>query len=275
MKNKNKRAMYLLLPGLLFLAAFMLVPITLTIASTFVQDGKLTLEGYLHFFRDGYFNRILLTTLRVSVVTTLVCMLLGYPAAYYISRASARKKSLLLALSIFPLLTSPVVRSFSWMIILGKKGLINSFLVNTGLIGKPLDILYTPTAMMIGLVHLFLPLIIITLLGVMENLDHELVRAARSLGASPFAAFRKITFPLTVPGLIIGGILVFVGSLTAYTTPALLGGKERVVSTFLYQNAMTLNDWQSASVIAVIMIVITFVVVGLMNVWANRLNPKG
>lgn len=128
---------------------------------------------------------------------------------------------------------------------------------------------------MIGLVHLFLPLIIITLLGVMENLDHELVRAARSLGASPFAAFRKITFPLTVPGLIIGGILVFVGSLTAYTTPALLGGKERVVSTFLYQNAMTLNDWQSASVIAVIMIVITFVVVGLMNVWANRLNPKG
>lgn len=118
----NKKALYLLLPGLLFLAAFMLVPITLTIASTFVQDGKLTLEGYLHFFRDGYFNRILLTTLRVSVVTTLVCMLLGYPAAYYISRSSARKKSILLALSIFPLLTSPVVRSFSWMIILGKKG---------------------------------------------------------------------------------------------------------------------------------------------------------
>lgn len=271
----NKRVLLLLLPGLLFLAVFMLVPITLTIASTFVQDGKLTLEGYLYFFRDGYFNRILLTTLRVSVVTTLVCMVLGYPAAYYISRASARKKSLLLALSIFPLLTSPVVRSFSWMIILGKKGLINSFLVNTGLIAKPLDILYTPTAMMIGLVHLFLPLIIITLLGVMENLDHELVRAARSLGASPFAAFRKITFPLTVPGLIIGGILVFVGSLTAYTTPALLGGKERVVSTFLYQNAMTLNDWQAASVIAVIMIVITFVVVGLMNAWANRLYPKG
>jgi putative spermidine/putrescine transport system permease protein len=103
----NKRAIYLLLPGLLFLAAFMLVPITLTIASTFVQDGKLTLEGYLHFFRDGYFNRILLTTLRVSVVTTLVCMLLGYPAAYYISRTSARKKSLLLALSIFPLYDYP------------------------------------------------------------------------------------------------------------------------------------------------------------------------
>ncbi|MFC3745980.1 MULTISPECIES: ABC transporter permease [Paenibacillus] len=272
----NKRYLYLLLlPGFLFLAAFMLIPIILTIVSTFMPDGSLTLEGYMTFFRDGYFNKILLTTLRVSVVTTLVCVVLGYPAAYYISRAGIRKKSILLALSIFPLLTSPVVRSFSWMIILGKKGLLNTFLMNIGLIQKPLEILYTPVAMMVGLVHLFLPLIIITLLGVMENLDYELVRAARSLGASSFTAFRKIIFPLTVPGLIIGSILVFVGSLTAYTTPALLGGKERVVATFLYQNAMTLNDWQAASVIAVIMIVITFVVVGLMNAWANRLNPKG
>lgn len=272
----NKRYIaLLLLPGLLFLTAFMLVPITLTVASTFVQDGKLTLEGYLHFFRDGFFNKILLTTLRVSVFTTLLCVLLGYPAAYYISQAGIRKKSVLLALSIFPLLTSPVVRSFSWMIILGKKGLLNTFLIDIGLLSKPLTILYTPTAMIIGLVHLFMPLVIITLLGVMENLDHELVRAARSLGASPFTAFRKIIFPLTMPGLIIGSILVFVGSLTAYTTPALLGGKERVVSTFLYQNAMTLNDWGAASVIAVIMIVITFVVVALMNKWAARLNPKG
>lgn len=271
----NKRyAYFLLLPGLAFLTLFMLVPITLTVASTFVQEGALTLEGYLRFFRDGFFNRILLTTLRVSVLTTVLCVLLGYPAAYYISRAGIRKKSLLLALSIFPLLTSPVVRSFSWMIILGKKGLLNSLLVSTGLIAEPLTILYTPTAMIIGLVHLFLPLVIITLLGVMENIDYELVRAARSLGASPFTAFRRIVFPLTMPGLMIGSILVFVGSLTAYTTPALLGGKERVVSTFLYQNAMTLNDWQAASVIAVIMMAITFIVVALMNKWAARLNPK-
>lgn len=271
----NKRyAYFLLLPGLAFLTLFMLVPITLTVASTFVQEGALTLEGYLRFFRDGFFNRILLTTLRVSVLTTVLCVLLGYPAAYYISRAGVRRKSLLLALSIFPLLTSPVVRSFSWMIILGKKGLLNSLLVSTGLIAEPLTILYTPTAMIIGLVHLFLPLVIITLLGVMENIDYELVRAARSLGASPFTAFRRIVFPLTMPGLMIGSILVFVGSLTAYTTPALLGGKERVVSTFLYQNAMTLNDWQAASVIAVIMMAITFIVVALMNKWAARLNPK-
>jgi putative spermidine/putrescine transport system permease protein len=158
---------------------------------------------------------------------------------------------------------------------LGKKGLLNNSLMALGFIREPLDILYTPTAMMIGLIHLFAPLIIITLVGVMENIDPDLVKAAESLGAGRLTAFRKVIVPLSIPGFIIGGILVFVGSLTAYTTPALLGGKQRVLSTLLYQNAITLNDWQAASVIATIMMVITFVIVGLMNKLAHKLNPKG
>jgi putative spermidine/putrescine transport system permease protein len=128
---------------------------------------------------------------------------------------------------------------------------------------------------MIGLIHLFLPLIIITLVGVMENIDGDLVKAAESLGANRFVAFCKVVIPLSVPGLIIGGILVFVGSLTAYTTPALLGGKQQVISTFLYQNAITLNDWYLASVVATIMMVITFIIIAVMNKLANKLNPKG
>lgn len=266
---------WLLLPGLLFLMVFMIIPIVLTIGSTFVQDSSFSLEGYLHFFKDPYFLKILLTTLQVSVITTLLCIVMGFPTAYYISQKAPRRKGILLALAIFPLLTSPVVRSFSWMVILGRKGLLNNTLISLGIVDKPLEILYTPAAMVIGLVHLFLPLMIISLVGVLENIDHDLIRAAQSLGASRIAAFRKIVFPLAVPGLIIGGILVFVGSLTAYTTPALLGGKQRVIATFLYQNAMTLNDWYLASVIATIMIVITFLVIGLVNKGAARLNPKG
>ncbi|MNW29049.1 Putrescine transport system permease protein PotH [compost metagenome] len=266
---------WLLLPGLLFLMVFMIIPIVLTIGSTFVQDSSFSLEGYLHFFKDPYFLKILLTTLQVSVITTLLCIVMGFPTAYYISQKAPRRKGILLALAIFPLLTSPVVRSFSWMVILGRKGLLNNTLMSLGIVDKPLEILYTPAAMVIGLVHLFLPLMIISLVGVLENIDHDLIRAAQSLGASRIAAFRKIVFPLAVPGLIIGGILVFVGSLTAYTTPALLGGKQRVIATFLYQNAMTLNDWYLASVIATIMIVITFLVIGLVNKGAARLNPKG
>lgn len=272
----RKTGLYLLLlPGVLFLMLFMVIPIVMTIASTFYQDGSFTIQGYLQFLTDAYFLKIMLTTLQVSLVTTIACVLIGFPAAYYISKLGPRKKGILLALAIFPLLTSSVVRSFSWMIILGKKGLLNSSLLAIGLIDKPLEILYTPTAMMIGLIHLFLPLIIITLVGVMENIDPDLLKAAEGLGASKLTAFWKVIVPLSVPGLIIGSILVFVGSLTAYTTPALLGGKQRVISTFLYQNAITLNDWHLASVIATIMIVITFVVIYFMNKLATKLNPKG
>ncbi|MCL6573789.1 MAG: ABC transporter permease, partial [Bacillus sp. (in: Bacteria)] len=238
-------------------------------------ENTFTLKGYLDFFNDKYFLAILLTTLRVSIMTTLVCILLGFPAAYYISKLGTRKKAIFLLFAIFPLLTSPVVRSFAWMVIIGRNGVVNKVLMGTGLIDEPLNILYTPAAIMIGLVHLFLPLIIVTLVGVMENIEADLLTAAESLGASRMAVFSKIVVPLCVPGLVIGSILVFVGSFTAYTTPALLGGKQRVISTFLYQNAMTLNDWQVASIVATIMIAVTLLIISMMNLFAKKLNPKG
>lgn len=265
----------LLLPGVLFLTIFMIVPIILNIGTTFFNENGFTLKGYLDFFSDKYFVEILLTTLRVSIVTTLVCILLGFPAAYYISKLGTKMKAIMLLLTIFPLLTSPVVRSFSWMIIIGRNGVVNKVLMGIGLIDQPLNILYTPAAIMIGLVHLFLPLIIVTLVGVMENIESDLLTAAESLGASRLTVFTKIVIPLCVPGLVIGSILVFVGSFTAYTTPALLGGKQRVISTFLYQNAITLNDWQVASIVATIMIAVTVLIITMMNLFAKKLNPKG
>jgi putative spermidine/putrescine transport system permease protein len=272
----KKRYIYLLLlPGVLFLTIFMIIPIILTIGTTFYNENGFTVQGYLAFFKDRYFVEILLTTLRVSLLTTIICILLGFPAAYYISKLGTRTKAIMLLLTIFPLLTSSVVRSFSWMVIIGKNGLLNNILLFTGLIEEPLDILYTPTAIIIGLIHLFLPLIIVTLVGVMENIDNDLLKAAESLGASRLTAFTKIVLPLCVPGLVIGSILVFVGSFTAYTTPSLLGGKQRVIATFLYQNAVTLNDWQVASVVATIMIVVTVIIITIMNGIAKKLNPKG
>lgn len=272
----SKRYIYLLLlPGVLFLTLFMLVPIFMTMGTTFFREDGFTVEGYLQFFKDPYFMGILFTTLRVSVITTIISIFLGFPVAYFVSKMGPRKKAFLLLLTIFPLLTSPVVRSFSWMIIIGKNGVLNNVLTGIGLIDEPLSILYTPTAIIIGLVHLFLPLIIITLVGVMENIEPDLLTAAESLGASKIGVFAKVVVPLCVPGLVIGSILVFVGSFTAYTTPALLGGKQRVISTFLYQNAITLNDWQVASIVAVIMIVVTVLVISLMNVLAKKLNPRG
>ncbi|RYM04748.1 ABC transporter permease [Sporolactobacillus sp. THM7-7] len=272
---KKSIAYLLMLPGLLFLVFFMVVPLLFTVSSTLVQQGHFSFDGYLAFFKDQYFIEILFNTLKVSLITTLMCIFISFPAAYYISKLRTRKKTILIGLAVFPLLTSAIVRSFSWMIILGKKGILNTLLLHLHIINEPINILYTPTAMIIGLVHLFLPLMIISLIGVMENISDDLVQAAESLGASRFTAFRKIVFPLCIPGLVVGSILVFVGSLTAYTTPALLGGKQQVISVFLYQNAMTLNDWYAASIIATIMIAITFIVIGFMNLAARKLNPKG
>lgn len=261
-----RRHLYgLILPGLLFLCFFMVVPILLTIASTLFPNSHFGFGEYSHVLGDRYFLKILSTTLGVSAVCTIGCAILGFPTSYYISRRLPRSKGVLLALAVFPLLTSPVVRSFSWMIILGRKGLLNTVLADLGLVVRPLNILYTPSAIVVGLVHLFLPMMIISLVGVLESIDEDLIEAAESLGASPLAAFRQVVFPLAIPGLVVGSVLVFVGSLTAYTTPALLGGKQRVLSTFLYENAMTLNDWSLASVIATIMIVVTLLVVTLMN----------
>jgi len=265
----------LLLPGILFLTIFMIIPILLTIGTTFNDGQGFTLQGYVDLFKDEYFIDILLTTLRVGLLTTIICILLGFPAAYYISKLGSRKKAIMLLLTIFPLLTSPVVRSFSWMVIIGKNGVLNKMLMGMGWIETPLDILYTPTSIIIGLVHLFLPLIIVTLVGVMENIEPDLLKAAESLGASRWAVFSKVVVPLCVPGLLIGSILVFVGSFTAYTTPALLGGKQRVISTFLYQNAITLNDWQLASMIATVMVAVTVFVITIFNGMAKKLNPKG
>lgn len=271
----KKPAYLLVLPGALFLTVFMVIPIAMIILSTFQGEDGNPLAGYISFFTDSYTLGILWTTLKISLITTVICMLLGYPTAYYISRTSISRRGIYLALAIFPLLTSAVVRSFSWMVTLGKNGLINNLLMNLHLIEKPIQILYTETAIIIGMVHLFLPLMIISLIGVMENIDGDLVKAAASLGASRFKAFLKVILPLSVPGLLVGSTLVLVGSLTAYATPQLLGGKKRVLATLLFQNTMTLGDWKSASIIATIMIALTFLLIAIMNVFAKKLNPNG
>ncbi|SEC13288.1 putative spermidine/putrescine transport system permease protein [Paenibacillus sp. GP183] len=273
----NKKAAYfLVLPGVLFLLIFMIIPIASIILSTFqAKGGGVTFQGYIGFFTDPYTVGIVLTTLKTSMVTTLICIVLGFPTAYYISKTKVSRRGIYLALAIFPLLTGPVVRSFSWLVILGKNGFVNNVLTSLHIVDQPLKILYTETSIVIGLVHLFLPMMIISLIGVMENIDEDLVKAAESLGASRFKAFAKIVLPLSIPGLVVGSTLVLVGSLTAYATPQLLGGTKRVIATLLFQNAITLSDWNMASIIATIMIIITFLMMSIMNVLAKKLNPKG
>ncbi|WP_352418261.1 ABC transporter permease [Proteiniborus sp.] len=273
----KKYSFYLLLiPGVLFLVLFALIPLIMLISGSFISEGSFTLSRYVDFFKDGYYITILIRTLKLALISTIVAATLGFPTAYYISKTNVSKRGLYIALAVFPMLTSPVVRSFSWMVILGKRGIINTFLMNMGLIKQPLSLLYNEFSIVVGFVYLFMPLMILSLVGVLENIDKDLLMAAESLGATRFKAFMKVIFPLSVPGLIVGCVLVFTGSLTAYTTPQLLGGTQsKVLATVIYQNAMTLFDWDTAAVVATVMIVVTILISGVINSFARKLNSRG
>ena len=272
----SKSSPYLIVaPGLILLVVFLVLPLFSIIWPT-LYDGGFTLDSYISFFNSSYNVSILWRTVKLSMIVTVLSVIFGLPTAYFIARSNRKWRSLMMGLVLFPLLTNSVVRSFAWINILGTNGIINRALLATGLIQEPIQLLYTEFAITIGSLYLFLPLMITTLVGILENIDSEIVEAAETLGASPVVAFMKVIWPLSIPGVIVGSILVFTGTLTAYTTPQLLGGNQNMMmSTFLYQNAMTLGNWQNAGVIALIMIVTTMMVMKGFNLLAARIDKRG
>ena len=266
----------LLFPGIVLLCFFLVLPLLSSLIPTVFPESSFSLQLYIDFFKDSYFMAVLGRTLSISLIVTIFCAVLGLPAAYVISGVSKKWRGILIALTLFPLLTNSVIRSFAWITILGKNGVINNLLMMFGVINEPLSLLYTDFSIIIGSVYLFLPTMIMTLVGVLENIDDDLLEAAATLGLSPLKGFFKIILPLSLPGMIVGSILVFTGTLTAYTTPQLLGGnKKMMLATLLYQRATTLGDWTSASVIALVMIVITFAVVKALNLLAKSMDKRG
>ena len=275
-KNMKKSSTWMMLaPGLIILLLCLGLPLISVLAPTFTA-GQYPLSAYVEFFQDEYYRKILFRTLKIAVITTGICMAGGIPNAYFISRCDKKWRGLLLAASIFPMMTNSVIRSFAWINILGSNGIINRILLALNVADKPMKLLYTDFAIIIGSVYLFLPLMIVTVTGVMENIDDDMMEAAQSLGAGRFEAFMKVIFPMSLPGIIVGGILVFTGTLTAYTTPQLLGGNSNMVlATLIYQRAMSVGDWNGASAVALIMIVITLIVIRGFNALAARLDKRG
>lgn len=272
---KKRLPMLLLVPGLVLLTVFLVLPLLNILLPTVFEEG-ISFSRYIDFFKDEYYITIFMRTLRIAMISSVVCIILGVPTAYFISRCNKKWTSLLMAISIFPLLTNSVVRSFAWINILGRNGVVNTLLMNLGIIEEPIKLLYTEFSILIGTIYLFLPLMIVTVVGVMENIDNDMMEAAESLGANRFVAFMKVVLPMSLPGIIVGGVLVFTGALTAYTTPQLLGGNSNLVlATFIYQRAMSIGDWTGASVIATIMIITTVIVIKVLNGIAAKLDKRG
>ena len=243
---KKSSAWFMLTPGLVILFLFLAIPL-LRVLFPSIFSGAYPFDAYVGFFQDEYYRKIFIRTVKIAVITTFVCMVGGIPTAYFISRCSKKWRGILLAASIFPMMTNSVIRSFAWINILGSNGIINKVLVGLGVVPKPLKLLYT-----------------------------DMMEAALSLGAARMEAFMKVIFPMSLPGIIVGGILVFTGTLTAYTTPQLLGGNSNMVmATLIYQRAMSVSDWTGASVIALIMIVVTLAVIRGFNALAAKLDRRG
>lgn len=266
----------LLFPGIVLLCFFLVLPLVSSLLPTVFPESSFSFQLYIDFFKDSYFMAVLGRTLSISLIVTIFCAVFGLPAAYVISGVSKKWRGILIALTLFPLLTNSVIRSFAWITILGKNGVINNLLMMFGVIHEPMSLLYTDFSIIIGSIYLFLPTMIMTLVGVLENIEDDLLEAAATLGLSPLKGFFKIILPLSLPGMIVGSILVFTGTLTAYTTPQLLGGnKKMMLATLLYQRATALGDWTSASVIALVMIVITFAVMKALNLFAKSMDKRG
>ncbi|QPM89755.1 ABC transporter permease [Pseudooceanicola algae] len=273
LSSPRLRAWALSAPALLLVVLFLLVPVFSTLATTF-GDPEGPLATYATFFNSRLRMRVLWRTMEVAVITTVISVFIGFLTAWVVSRAPGRLKSLLIIAAVFPLLTGVVVRSFAWLIILGKNGILNDTLLWIGVISEPVSMLYTEGSVIVAMVYLFVPLMILTLVGVLEGIPQDMTDAAASLGARPAAAFRQVVLPMAVPGLIVGSVLVFTGSFTSYATPQLLGGeRQMMMGTFLYQNAMVRFDWVAASTVAAIMVVVTLTTVILMSRLARKLNP--
>lgn len=248
----------LVLPAALFIVGAFLVPVVILLSQSVYGEEGFSLAPYLRFIDDPLSQTVFLRTVRLGLLVTLVSALVGYAAALAIHAMPRRSRGALTIVLVLSLMTSPVARTYAWVVILGRTGLVNSIVLSLGYSTEPLRLLFTETAVFLGLLQLLLPLMILPLLSALENLRWDVVEAARTLGAGWITVFLRVILPLTREGLVIGGTLVFTGAVTAYITPAVLGGNRvLMLETMLYQRYLAANDLVTASVISTILIAIS------------------
>jgi putative spermidine/putrescine transport system permease protein len=266
----------LVLPLAALFVAFFVAPLCVLIALSLSTDAEMhafTAASYVKFFTDAFNYSILWATLLLGVEATLLCLLFGYPIAWICARASARWQTALLFVVILPIMTSVVVRTFSWIVILGRQGVLNQIAMGLGLTSEPLRLLFTELGVVIVLAQVQMPLMVLPILTVMAKADPNLADASRALGAGEWRTLWKITLPLSLPGVIAGCILTYSACVTAFVTQTLIGGARLVyMPLHIYQQAIGANNWPFAAAISVIFMVAVLVIVFLLNL-LTRVTP--
>jgi spermidine/putrescine transport system permease protein len=277
----RQRAGLLALP-LGWIALFLVLPCALVVVLSFFERGTyggidyiFTLENYSR-AADRLYLGILLTSLKIAGLATVIAFILGYPAAYLIATAPAQRQKILLVLAVLPFWTNYLIRTYAWIVILNRQGLINGLLAWLGITSEPVDLLYNEFAILVGLVYAYLPFMILPLYAAISRLSPDLIEASTDLGAPGFTSFRRITLPLTVPGAAAGAIFVFVYSMGNFITPDLLGGGRTVmVGNLIYDQFLTARDWPFGAALSFILMGVMMALLSLQAFLVNRARRMG
>ncbi|MBE9607305.1 ABC transporter permease [Acetobacteraceae bacterium H6797] len=253
---------WLALPATLWALLLFAVPLLLLLVGSLHGPNGWTLSGYTAFLGSNYSWLIIGRTLKLAVLTTLICLVIGYPAAFALARTRGWVQSLLVAALLLPLSLSVIVKAFGWTVLLRGNGLVNKLLMALGITDAPLRLLFTEAGLLIGITNIFLPFMVLPLFAVVKQIDGRLTDAAATLGGTPFYNFTRVTLPLTVPGIVAGGTLVFSMSIAAYVIPNLLvGDTYQTLSTTIATSFLFLQDPQRGSVAGVVLLVMSLIVV--------------
>ncbi len=278
MRITNLWALILIAIPLSFMAAFFLVPFLFSvIASLQNPQGDWTLDNYHKIVADGYYLGIFYTTFKLSLIATLLSFFIAYPIAYYIANIvkSRNLRRFCYVLVIMPLFTSNIVRSFGWLILLGRQGLVNQALIGLGLADRPIGILFTETAVIIGLAYILVPFMVLTIAAILQTIDRSLVEASLDLGSSRLATFFHITLPLSLPGVIAGSLIVFTLAVSAYVVPAIMSGGRVVVAAMpIFDNYASLFNFNFGAALAVSLLVVTLILIALYLLFIERGSAK-
>lgn len=265
---KNRRSV-LAWPYVFWIILFTILPLLIIVLFSFTEKTEMgsikmvfTLENYRKFFQPLYLN-VLKRSVILAVVSTVMCLIVGYPMAYIMSRAPRKKRNLMATLFVLPLWTNFLLRTYAWMGLLREQGLINEFLKAIGLIERPLQLLYNNGAVVMGMVYNFLPFMVLPIYSVLVKLDDSLLEAAQDLGANDVKVFRKVIFPLSLPGVATGIYMVFMPAVSTFVLSDLLGGSHTILLGNLIENQFrNARNWQFGSAISVIMLLFIVVTMG-------------
>lgn len=265
-RRLNREPAFLLSPGVFFLLLAFFFPAFQLLAQSFLSvgadAGQFTLEHYAKAFVDDFYAGVALRTFRIALIITLICLIVGFLLALVIARCGTKVKTLLIVLIVLPLMTSVVIRTFGWLVILGPGGLLSWTLMKLGLVEQNISLMQTEAGIVIAMVQVLLPFQVLTVLGSLNQIPPSLEEAARIMGAGFFRAIYHVTLPMSVPGLASGSLLVFALSISSFITPSLVGGvRLQVMAGSIYQQMTGSFDWGFGAALSVILLIATLMLI--------------